>query len=160
VSYLRLRPNTWSAPYQVWGVENREAALRLIPTALDHCAAHLEIKAVDPTTNPYLLLGALQALVIDAVSHPSPLPEPVVGDPAALPVSPPRLPETLADARTALADDNVLQTAMGDLLHGSLLDSFAGEIQRVDGLLPEEQVASACWWPLVGGIVADQRRVR
>ena len=160
VSYLRLRPSTWSAPYQVWGVENREAALRLIPTALDHCAAHLEIKAVDPTTNPYLLLGALQALVIDAVSHPSPLPEPVVGDPAALPVSPPRLPETLADACTALANDNVLQTAMGDLLHGSLLDSFAGEIQRVDGLLPEEQVASACWWPLVGGIVADQRRVR
>ena len=57
----------------------------------------------------------------------------------------------------ALAEDDVLQTAMGDLLHGSLLDSFAGEIQRVEDLPPEEQVAKSCWWPLVGGIVADHR---
>ena len=152
VSYLRLRPSTWSAPYQVWGVENREAALRLIPTAMDHCAAHLEIKAVDPTTNPYLLLGALQALVIHAVANPSPLPAPVVGDPAGMTVPPARLPSSLAEARTALEDDQVLISAMGDLLHGSLLDSFASEIHRVENLPPEEQVASTCWWPLVGGI--------
>ena len=29
-SYLRLVPSYWAAPFQVWGVENREAALRLI----------------------------------------------------------------------------------------------------------------------------------
>ena len=156
VSYLRLRPSSWSAPYQVWGVENREAALRLIPTALDHCAAHLEIKAADPTTNPYLLLGSLQALVIDAVTHPCPLPDPIVGDPAAMDPSPVRLPSSLAEARTAFSQDNVLKTAMGELLHGSLLDSFAAEIQCVEDLAPEEQVANACWWPLVGGILVDQ----
>ena len=156
VSYLRLRPSTWSPPYQVWGVENREAALRLIPTAPDHCAAHLEIKAVDPTTNPYLLLGALQALVIDAVTHPCPLPDPIVGDPAAMDPVPVRIPSSLAEARTAFSQDNVLKTAMGELLHCSLLDSFAAEIQCVEDLAPEEMVANACWWPLVGGIFVDQ----
>lgn len=44
---------------------------------------------------------------------------------------------------------------MGDLMHGVLLDSFAGEIQRVADLTPEEQVARPCWWPLVGGIFPD-----
>ena len=155
VSYLRLRPSTWSAPYQVWGIENREAALRLIPTALDHCSAHLEIKAVDPTTNPYLLLGALQALVIHALSHPSPLPAPLVGDPAGMDVPPARLPSTLVEARHALEGDQVLRSAMGELLHGSLLDSFAGEINRVEDLPPEQQVASTCWWPIVGGLFSD-----
>ena len=158
LSYLRLRPSTWSAPYQVWGIENREAALRLIPTALDHCAAHLEIKAVDPTANPYLLLGALQALVVHAVTHPSLLPDPVVGDPAAMEPVPSRLPSNLADARTAFDADKVLKDAMGDLLHGSLLDVFAGEIHRVEHFSPEEQVASSCWWPLVGGIFPQHLR--
>lgn len=122
----------------------------------DHCAAHLEIKAVDPTTNPYLLLGALQALVIDAVTHPCPLPDPIVGDPAAMDPVPVRLPSSLADARTAFSEDKVLKMAMGELLHGSLLDSIAAEVKRVEDLAPEEQVANACWWPLVGGIFVDQ----
>jgi glutamine synthetase len=29
-SHLRLVPQRWAAPYQCWGLENREAALRLV----------------------------------------------------------------------------------------------------------------------------------
>ena len=41
---------------------------------------------------------------------------------------------------------------MGPLLHGSLLDSLAAEIQRVQQLPVEDQVSGCCWWPLVGGL--------
>ena len=154
VSYLRLVPSSWSAPFQVWGVENREAALRLVPSAADGCDAHLEIKAVDPTTNPYLLLGALQAQVKAALERPRVLPPAQIGDPAAAPGSSARrLPSSLLEARDALAADHVLEAAMGPLLHGSLLDSLAAEIQRVQQLPVEDQVSGCCWWPLVGGLV-------
>ena len=153
VSFLRLVPSTWSAPFQVWGIENREAALRLIPSAPNHCPAHLEVKAVDPTTNPYLLLGALQALVIDAVANPLPLPDPCVGDPATCVNSSDlqRLPDTLAEARQAFEADDVLLNAMGLVLHGSLLDSMTAEIKRVEDFTAQQQVDDLCWWPVVGG---------
>ena len=78
-----------------------------------------------------------------------------MGDPAGLEVPPARLPSTLVEARHALEGDQVLRSAMGELLHGSLLDSFAGEINRVEDLPPEQQVASTCWWPIVGGLFSD-----
>ena len=111
------------------------------------------MKAVDPTTNPYLLLGALQALVIDAVANPLPLPDPCVGDPATCVNSSDlqRLPDTLAEARQAFEADDVLLNAMGLVLHGSLLDSMTAEIKRVEDFTAQQQVDDLCWWPVVGG---------
>ena len=154
-SYLRLAPSSWSAPYQIWGVENREAALRLVPWASDQQAAHLELKVADPAANPYLLLGALQAQIRDALGGDRPLPEPVQGDPSRLDGSTnayPRLPTSLAEARSAFAASSVQRAAMGELLHGSLLDSMTAEIQRAEGMTPEALLASTRWWPLVGGL--------
>ena len=154
-SYLRLAPSSWSAPYQIWGVENREAALRLVPWASDQQAAHLELKVADPAANPYLLLGALQAQIRDALGGDRPLPEPVQGDPSRLDGSTDaytRLPTSLAEARSAFAASSVQRAAMGELLHGSLLDSMTAEIQRAEGMTPEALLASTRWWPLVGGL--------
>ncbi len=154
VSYLRLVPSSWSAPFQVWGMENREAAVRLIPTAIDQSAAHLEIKAVDPTANPYLLLGALQAHVLDALRDQRTLPPEQTGDPALLSDhNIPRLPASLVEARMAFERDSVLHEAMGPLLHGSLLDSLAAEIRNAETKSAEQQVIDSCWWPIVGGLV-------
>ncbi len=154
VSYLRLVPSSWSAPFQVWGMENREAAVRLIPTAIDQSAAHLEIKAVDPTANPYLLLGALQAQVLDALRDQRTLPPEQTGDPALLSDhNIPRLPASLVEARMAFESDSVLHEAMGPLLHGSLLDSLAAEIRNAETKSAEQQVIDSCWWPIVGGLV-------
>ena len=130
-SYERLAPGSWSAPFQAWGVENRETALRLVPSGADGGSAHLEIKVCDLAANPYLLLGAVQAVVLEGVEHPRPLPQPVSGDPALLPpgeVS--RLPSCLADAAAAFASSSLLHHAMGEALHGSLLDSQAAEVRR------------------------------
>lgn len=155
VSYQRLVPSTWSAPFQVWGVENREAALRLIPTACDGRAAHLEIKAVDPTANPYLLLGALQAHVLAALRQPRPLPGAQSGDPAkanAADTTIQRLPSNLNEARAAFRSDAVLAEAMGELLHSTLGDSMVSEIRRGEGITNAQQSDGDCWWPLVGGL--------
>jgi glutamine synthetase len=51
-SYERLAPGSWSAPFQAWGVENRETALRLVPSGADGGSAHLEIKVCDLAANP------------------------------------------------------------------------------------------------------------
>ena len=153
VSYLRLGPSSWSAPFQVWGVENREAALRLIPSAADGVAAHLELKVSDLGANPYLLLGAVQLLVRQGLAGQRTLPPPRSGDPAALPpgqVS--RLPGSLEQASAAFAASALLRQGMGEALHSSLLDSQAAEVRRCAQLTPEQQVAASCWWPLVGGL--------
>jgi glutamine synthetase len=135
-------------------MENREAAVRFIPTASDQSAAHLEIKAVDPTANPYLLLGALQAQVLDAMTNKRILPPEQIGDPALVTDhSISRLPASLVEARMALESDAVLLEAMGPLLHGTLLDSLAAEIHRVETKSEEQQVSDSCWWPIVGGLV-------
>lgn len=159
VSYLRLGPSAWSAPYQAWGLENREAALRLIPTGADGSPAHLELKVADLGANPYLLLGAVQAVLQAGLQRQGSLagcpllPDPVCGDPAGLPAGAvPRLPACLAEASTAFAASTLLRQVLGDALHGSLLDSQAAELRRNAGLTPEDQVLASGWWPLVGGL--------
>ncbi|ONH23358.1 glutamine synthetase [Pseudofrankia asymbiotica] len=109
-SYLRLAPSRWSGAFACWGVENREAALRLVTglavggrsvhspdveaelgvkISLERWAAaspNLEIKCFDLTANPYLLLAGLLAAGRSAPAiGESRLPEPVDVDPATLP---------------------------------------------------------------------------
>ena len=153
ISYRRLAPGSWSAPFQVWGIENREAALRLIPTAADGAAAHLELKVVDLAANPYLLLAAVQGLALAGLEQARPLPPPVSGDPARLPAGVAvRLPASLAQASAAFAASALLRQALGEELHGSLLDSQAAEVRRCAGLSEADLAAAHAWWPLVGGL--------
>ena len=59
-SYLRLIPSHWAGAFQVWGLENREAALRLVTGSPgDSDAANLEIKVFDLSANPYLTVAAV-----------------------------------------------------------------------------------------------------
>lgn len=75
-SHLRLQPGRWSAPWACWGRENREAALRLVTgSASRHgSGANVELKAVDATANPYLLVAAVMAAGADGLAsagHPA-----------------------------------------------------------------------------------------
>ncbi len=58
-SFRRLQPHFWSSAYTAWGIENREAAVRVPSRYWDDEAGttNLELKASDATANPYIALG-------------------------------------------------------------------------------------------------------
>src|SRR5205807_9482074 len=68
-SYRRLAPNMWSSAYTCWGLDNREAAVRVASPFKGRVEAstHIEIKAVDGSANPYLALGAIVAAGLDGM---------------------------------------------------------------------------------------------
>jgi glutamine synthetase len=158
VSYGRLTPGRWSAPFQAWGVENREAAVRLIPAGPDGGAGQLELKVADLAANPYLLTGAVVAALADGLARPRPLPAPVVGDPGSSSASSssagssnaaacPRLAGDLAAAGGAFAASSLLRNAMGEPLHRAVVASQEAEVRRAGRLSGDSLVAATRWWP-------------
>ncbi|GAA0975245.1 glutamine synthetase family protein [Nocardioides aquaticus] len=82
-SLLRRRPGYWAGAYGFWGVENREAALRLVPASrlLGSEVTNVELKACDASANPYLALAVTIAAglagVRDGLEPPAPVQEDV-----------------------------------------------------------------------------------
>ncbi|MEV0275149.1 glutamine synthetase family protein [Streptomyces sp. NPDC050610] len=151
-SYVRIVPSQWAGAYRCWGVENREAALRLVQGAWDDPdGGNAEIKCVDAAANPYLLVGAVIAEGLNGVSTGAKLPPPVVGDPGRL--SEPerreraidRLPTTLSEATGLFERQEVLRDAMGEVLHGAFAAVRRAEAERSAGSSPEEIVATTRW---------------
>ena len=141
-SHLRLIPQRWAGPYQCWGVENREAALRFIPGVVGtgQSAANVEIKCVDGSANPYLVVGAVCAIATRGAIAGRELPPGVDVDPAALPPErrPPRLPDTVADGLAALFADAPLVAALGP----ELADTFRS-VQLADAAWADGRSAEA-----------------
>ena len=144
-SYLRLQPSRWAGAFQVWGPENREAALRFIPGG-DPAAANVELKCFDLSANPYLLAGAVLAVALGGVARPVQLPAEVTGDPAA-PGQPlaERLPGSLDESVKALESSGELRTAMGEELLTTFAASRRAEIAMADGQSAEVVIARARW---------------
>ncbi|REE76511.1 glutamine synthetase [Rhodococcus wratislaviensis] len=85
LSHLRLRPGMWAGVFRCWGLENREAAVRLCAaTAGNPHGANLEIKPIDPSANPYLSSAAILGAAHDGIAAALPLPDEVSVDPAEL----------------------------------------------------------------------------
>jgi glutamine synthetase len=149
VSYLRLVPQHWAGAYACWGLENREAALRLVTgsTGSEAWSANLEVKCVDLHANPYLLLAGVLAAGADA----TPLPEPVDVDPASLDDDElsrrgvARLPTTLGEALDAFLADQVLAEAFGAPLVASIVAVRESELEELGSSSPE-QVTDASRW--------------
>lgn len=81
----RLQPGHWAGAYACWGLENREAAVRLCAaTPGNPHGASLELKCADPSANPYLATAVLLGLALDGISRGAALPPEVPGDPADL----------------------------------------------------------------------------
>jgi glutamine synthetase len=118
-SYHRLRPHFWSGAFRCWGVDNREAAVRVPSDPAGGGSTHLELKAVDASANPHLALGAVIAAGLDGVRRGLELPVSVQVDPgnlsegerAALRIDP--LPSNLGEALFHLQHDKVLLDALG-----------------------------------------------
>jgi glutamine synthetase len=152
-SYLRLVPSHWAGVHACWGLENREAALRMITGSAGsgEWAANIEVKCLDLTANPYLLLAGLLAAGLDGVAADAQLPEPVDVDPAALRPEElkrrgiRRLPTSLRESTDALAADAVLRAALGSALIDSVLAVRESEIEQFAEASAEEVVRALRW---------------
>jgi len=86
LSGTRLLPGHWSGAHLCWGLENREAAVRLCAaTAGNPHGASIELKVADASANPYLALAALLWCAHDGIRRELPLPAEVAENPAGLP---------------------------------------------------------------------------
>jgi glutamine synthetase len=152
-SYLRLVPQHWAGAYACWGLENREAALRMVTGSRgsEDWAANLEVKCFDLTANPYLMLAGLLAAGTAGLESGSKLPDPVDVDPAALGEEAlaargiQRLPDNLREALDAFADDGVLGAAFGDSLAGAIRAVRTSELELFEGSSAEEIAAASRW---------------
>jgi glutamine synthetase len=148
-SHLRLVPQRWAAPYQCWGLENREAALRLVTGSLGERdrAANAELKCCDGSANPYLTVAAVTALATTAIGEGRRLPPEVPGDPALLPEDrqPPRLPTDVGEAVAALRADDVLPRLLGEPLLEAFCAVRLAEAELFADATPEA-IAEATRW--------------
>lgn len=123
-SFRRLQPHTWASAYTVWGLDNREAALRVSSPfrGREEASFNLELKTADPSANPYLALAGLILAGLDGLERGTDPGDPVSVDPADLTAEERErrgirpLPTSMAEALDQLERDDVLLEAMGDLL--------------------------------------------
>lgn len=144
-SYLRLIPQRWSAPYRCWGHENREAGVRLVATSAE---ANVEVKCLDASANPYLLVGAVLALGLAGIERGLHLPAEVTVDPSTLSeddlaaVGAARLPRSLGEALEQFRRCEALAEAMGRSLFETIIAVRETELTRFADASEEEIVTA------------------
>jgi glutamine synthetase len=135
-SYRRLVPQSWSSAFTCWGMDNREAAVR-VPSrmwGLDEASTNLELKPSDATGNPYLALGAVIHAGLDGVRNKLDPGRPVDTDPAPLSRATrrrrgiERLPSSLGEALDALEADELLMEVLGPLRRDAYLAVKRSEV--------------------------------
>lgn len=129
-SYRRLRPHMWASSHTCWGLDNREALVR-VPFA-DHSdpadTTRIEFKAGDNTANPYLALLGVIAAGMDGIERELDPGEPVTTDPMELSEAErqrrdiQRLPKTLGDAVSELQSSTLFAEVLGEDLFESYVD--------------------------------------
>ncbi|MGH2407018.1 MAG: glutamine synthetase family protein [Candidatus Limnocylindrales bacterium] len=120
-SFRRLQPHYWSSAYTAWGIENREAAVRVPSRYWDDedGSANLELKASDASANPYISLAGVMAAALDGIAQGLDPGEPINVDPGNLGEAElarrgvQRFPTTALEALDELERDKVLTDAMG-----------------------------------------------
>ena len=122
-SYRRLAPQMWASAYVCYGMDNREAAVRICSPLWSDVAAstNLELKPSDSTANPYLALGAYIHAGLDGLRRKLDPGEALDVDPATLSEDElarrgvRRFPTSLEAALDALEADELLMEALGPL---------------------------------------------
>jgi glutamine synthetase len=128
-SLRRLRPGYFASAYAFWGIENREAALRYVPSSvlLGEGQANVELKPSDASSNPYLALAVLIASGLAGIEDDTTLSEPIQQDPASwseeerAAAGVIRLPADSAEAEAALLASPRVRDALGEPLLGAFL---------------------------------------
>jgi glutamine synthetase len=136
-SYRRLSPRSWSSAYACYGMDNREAAVRICsPLRGDtEGSTNLELKPSDSSANPYLALGAVILAGLDGVRAKADPGEAINVDPADLSdqerarLGARPLPTSLGEALDALEADELLMDALGPLRRTAYLAVKRSDIE-------------------------------
>ena len=149
VSYLRLGPHHWSCGFASFGIQNREAAIRICPAASRDPEAqargfNLEYRPADATASPYMVIGALIQAGLSGVRRGLPLPPECDVDPGELTEAGRRelgivaLPATLSDALTELEADGIARSWMPETMLRSYVALKRVEQELAEAQTPEE----------------------
>jgi glutamine synthetase len=149
-SYERLAPNAWAGATVSWGPDNRECAVRVASPFWGREAesTNVELKACDPSCNPYLALGGLILAGLDGIERGLEPPEAALTNPARMSdaeqmrhgIRP--LPASLREALEHLQADSVLFPALGDLLGRCLVATRGAEVEAFEKMSPDDARAA------------------
>jgi glutamine synthetase len=145
-SYERLRPGAWAGSTVSWGLDNRECSVRVASPfrGREMESTNIELKACDPSCNPYLALGGLILAGLDGLRRELQPPDAATKDPARMSpedrkrcgIAP--LPASLAEALANLQADAVLYPALGDLLGRCLVGVRTAEISSLEAMTADQ----------------------
>jgi glutamine synthetase len=148
VSYHRLGSHHWSAGYRCIGLQNREAAIRIMPGSSRDAekaaeAFNFEFRASDCTASPYLAVGVLARAGLQGIRENLSLPAPAKIDPAEMSeaareeagITP--LPASLDAALAALEADDVVRGWFSDELYRSYVSVKSWEADFAKSTGPE-----------------------
>lgn len=119
-SFRRIQPEAWSGAFQVWGIDNKEAAIRVLANPFGDGPVHFELKTADLSANPYVALSGILSAGADGIRRQLTLCEPLQRDPGQLTADERKykgiqqLPESLDQALAKLKQDTVLQEMFGE----------------------------------------------
>ncbi|WP_395691933.1 glutamine synthetase family protein [Nocardioides sp.] len=143
LSARRLVPGNWAGASLCWGLENREAAVRLVAAGPGSAhGANIELKVVDPSANPYLAVAAFLGSACLGVERDLTLPPEVAENPADSGRELLVLPPHQAAALNALESSAVARELLGAPVVEGLLAVRRHEVRSYSGL-PIAETAEA-----------------
>lgn len=126
-SYKRLVPGYEAPSYVAWSAKNRSPLVR-IPAARG-MSTRIEVRSPDPSNNPYLAIAAMLASGLDGVRNELPIAPPInrniyiMTDTEKEAAGIRSLPENLGLALEALANDEVVRTALGEHIFSHFVEA-------------------------------------
>ncbi|HTX13402.1 MAG TPA: glutamine synthetase family protein [Solirubrobacteraceae bacterium] len=152
-SLARLRPGYFASAYAFWGVENREAALRYVPSSplLGASHANIELKPSDASANPYLALAAIIAAGLAGIEDGLALPDAIAQDPGGWTAEERgsagivALPATPEEQEQALLGSAPVRTALGEPLLGAFLAVRRADAAWAAERTLDEIIAAHLW---------------
>lgn len=149
VSYYRLGPHHWSCGFASFGVQNREAAIRICPSPSQDPATrargfNMELRPPDASASPYMVIGALVRAGLEGIRDELPLPAACDRDPADLTdaeraelgIVP--LPASLTEALEALDADERARAWLPPVMYESYVAVKRAEIELAAAADPTE----------------------
>ncbi|XP_037045305.1 protein fluG-like [Bradysia coprophila] len=144
-SYSRTQEHCWAGCYVCWGIDNREATLRLAYIPGVNRKYRFEVKNVDGTSNPYLAVSAIIVAGLDGIRRKLHLEQKeVTGAPNPLELK--RMPCSIEEALSNLEEPTEYELFC-EGMNKTMVDLFIavrkGEVKHVRQLSDEEQLKFA-----------------